>query len=174
MLATLLVAACAVGRKDGNRSSPTVVAPQRPEPPSAREDLLVRLERTSCFGACPSYVIKVNTDGLVKYIGRACVRNHGSATRTLSARELEDLHVAIDRADLNSLPDPCCSCQVDDSSSAILGVRRAGKWTQITDVDGCDPPTRQLRELEDAIDRIVRSEQWVGADKDRTGGCLRL
>jgi hypothetical protein len=173
VLVELLVAACAVGRKDGNRRSPTVVARPMPERPSGVEDLLVRLERTACFGACPAYVIKVNTNGVVKYIGRDCVRNHGSATRTLSVQELKDLRQAIDRAGLNALPDPCCRCGVEDSSSALVGVRLAGKWTVIEDNLGCDPPTTQLRELEDAIDRIVQSEQWVGADADRTG-CLRL
>jgi hypothetical protein len=133
-------------------------------------DLLLRFERTGCYGSCPAYVIEVDRGGAVYYEGVAHVRKCGRAAGRVDNPGLAALRDAIARADFARTPEHCCDCMtVTDQPSAIITVADGGAQKTITDYHGCDAAPRALRELEDALDAILQSERWVG--KDERGSC---
>ena len=141
------------------------------------------LERTRCYGACPSYCIVVFADGRVDYEGREFVKTIGKAVRQLSRVELGDLVDEINRANYFQLRDRYakkedgCPTVWTDSPAAITSVRADGRLKTIGHYHGCQDDDRgssvaaiyprALTELEDQIDRIVRTEEWIGTEDER-------
>lgn len=55
------------------------------------KDVSMTLERTVCFGTCPSYIVTVNGDGTVNYGGRDFVKVKGAQTRQISQEAVVEL-----------------------------------------------------------------------------------
>lgn len=51
----------------------------------------VAMERTACFGQCPTYRIEVNRDGTARFIGRDNVEHIGVYTKAFAAGGTQDL-----------------------------------------------------------------------------------
>jgi hypothetical protein len=143
----------------------------------------VSLERTRCYGWCPSYLIVVFADGRVEYEGREFVKATGKALRQLSRVDLEKLVDEINRANYFNLRDRYareedgCPTVWTDSPVAITSVRADGRLKTIRHYHGCQDDERNssvvsiypraLTELEDQIDRIVKTEEWIGTEEER-------
>jgi len=140
--------------------------------PEVSGALLLRLERTGCFGWCPAYVIEVDTDGTVRYIGNNDVITLDSASATLAPAELAELRDALDRADFANRSVRCCDCQgITDMPSATITVADGRPPKTIHDYHGCSRTPRAIRELEESIDRIIGTERWIGTVEEH-GACL--
>jgi hypothetical protein len=121
-----------------------------------------------CFGWCPGYSVEVGVSGRVTYEGRDNVLTAGRATARLAPEALAALRRAVDDARLNTLSDDCCRCPgPTDYDSVTLTVADGATPKTIYDYQGCKAPPEGLRALEDAIDRIVGTETWIGSDEDR-------
>lgn len=73
--------------------TPTTVPSGIDEPPAsyALKDVSMTLERTVCFGTCPSYIVTVQGNGMVNYDGRDFVKVKGAQTRTISQEAVFEL-----------------------------------------------------------------------------------
>jgi len=145
----------------------------------------ITLERTRCYGWCPAYRIVVFADGRVEYEGREFVKATGRAVRQLSRLDLEKLVDEINRANYFNLRDRYareedgCPTVWTDSPGAITSVRADGRLKTIRHYHGCQDDDRSasavssypraLTELEDQIDRIVKTEEWIGTEEERRG-----
>jgi hypothetical protein len=134
----------------------------------ADAELLVRLERTPCFGTCPAYVVEVDLDGTVRYEGRRHVVTLGAAVGKVGPEGLQSLREAFRLARFRELPRHCCDCfDVTDQPGATTTLVD-GRWPKtIVDYRGCRKAPDSLRSLEDEIDRIVGVERWIGTLDER-------
>ncbi len=128
-------------------------------------DLVITLERTPCFGACPVYKLAIYGDGRVMYAGQQFVAVTGQQTTTLSAEQVQELVSEIERADYFSLKDEY-TAPATDMPSAIVSVSLNRQTKTINHYGYCgaefDEAPKELCDLEQKVDEITNSAQWVG------------
>jgi len=129
-------------------------------------DAVITLERTACFGTCPVYQLTIYGDGKVVYEGKAFVTVTGRHTAQISPEQVQQLVTAFKTANFFSL----------ENQYVVGATDLPGAWTSITSngqskrvwrYGSSDNPElnnapRSLTELENQIDKIVNSQQWVG------------
>lgn len=141
--------------------------------------LAVSLERTPCFGMCPTYTVAIASDGAVQWTGTANVKALGDKRAQLDPAKLGELEATIDRVTFFALdengdpkrPDPTCEKQgkttecdfrdstfCSDTSHAITVVTRGGN-THRVDNDHCK--ARPIDELEALIDKLAGTAAWI-------------
>jgi hypothetical protein len=122
---------------------------------------LLRLERGSCFGKCPSYVLEVDTDGHVRFEGALHVCTSGRVSRQLDPAKVREVRSAIARFKFATIPIHCCDCPVTDTSIVTLTVADSGPARTILDTEGCEGGPASVRALANAIDDIVGTKRWI-------------
>ena len=125
------------------------------------EDIVITLERTVCFGACPDYTLTIHGDGTVTYEGRQFVRTQGTRTITISEEKIRQLLSEFQRVDYFSLDDSYEEFMATDMPSAITSLKANGKTKTVRHYHGDFSAPEKLTELEDRIDEIVNSDQWL-------------
>jgi hypothetical protein len=144
----------------------------------------IGLERTPCFGSCPSYRVTIRGDGSVSYFGDDYVRVQGERIRLITATAVNELLAQFDAAKFGDLDDEYVQ-EVTDDPSTYLTLVRDGRskrvlnyWSQASlerihqlaergfNVAHLEVH-RRLDALADAIDAAVQIEQWIGSDDER-------
>ena len=129
-------------------------------------DRLARLERTPCLGYCPSYTVDISHDGAVRYEGHDCVMSTGTATGRLGPNELAELRWVFVHSGFQTIDEHCCDCRDrTDNPWAIITFADGGPAKTVRDYYGCKRTPKAIRSLGDKIDRIVRSDRWIGDEK---------
>jgi hypothetical protein len=149
-------------------TSTAPVAPQSSRPIGPHE-LLASLERTPCFGWCPVYKVTIFRDGLVEYEGKEYVKIQGRATGHLSAEQLDALDAQFLDSSFLGFDDSYVRSQTSDEPSAYTTYSFEGtlpKTVRHYLARDCPVPPA-LSDLEHAIDRLVKIEQWIGTDAER-------
>jgi hypothetical protein len=149
-----------------NQSRFTPTAP----PQAAPGDLLITLERTACYGFCPAYKLTISADGKVTFEGTRFVKEEGATkTSNLSPEQLKQLTAEFEGARFFSFEDKyvndprVCEHVVTDNPSAITSIRMSGKSKTVNHYYGCTGPKvpKELTQLENKIDEIVNTAQWL-------------
>lgn len=130
-------------------------------PPVAQEELVIKLERTACFGKCPVYSLMIKGDGTVIYAGVDFVRVKGIQETSISADAVKQLVLAFEKADYFSLKDSYTSFGVSDMPSVNTSINIGNKTKAVNHYLGDRNAPKQLSELENKIDEIVNSAQWI-------------
>jgi len=134
------------------------------------QDLMITLERTECFGACPVYKLTITADGAVVFEGRSFVKQEGATIKSaITQDQLKQLIAEFDRVKFFSLEDNysddrrVCDELWTDNPSAFTSIRFNGKSKTIDHYHGCRGPKvpRELTDLENKIDDIVNTAQWL-------------
>ncbi len=153
LAAVLVTGACWTGAE-----APVVEATSVPKRPAQEPlKLRVKLERTACFGLCPTYTVVVHGDGRVDWVGQSNVLAIGHRHGRVSRVDLVELSRRLDRArffernEYGELPQkPECtttgsmtSCSFgtsvsvcSDTSHAVITVNRGMQMHSI-DSDHC-------------------------------------
>ena len=128
--------------------------------------ITISFERTSCFGNCPAYRLTIKGDGSVVYEGFRDVQTKGKKNGKISEAEFREILTALDKAVFLTIGDTVgqkCSCgECTDMPSAMIRVSGAGFDHSVDHYHGCRCATKELWEAEDAVDRILKTEQWTG------------
>ena len=143
-------------------------------------DTLISLERTGCYGSCPPYTLVISGDGTVIFTGSYVVKSANNWQRTgviksrISQQQLQELLDAFEKADYFSLQDSYrngddgCPTTWTDSSSAYTSIKLEGRAKRVEHYLGCGYDgesfasyPKQLTELEETIDRVVNTKQWL-------------
>ena len=136
-------------------------------------DTLITLERSGCYGECPSYTLTISASGAVTYEGREYVKVKGISRLNISDDKVRQLIAVFDKAQYFSLNDKYetekdgCPEVWTDSSSAITSIRINGKSKSISHYHGCQEGDgkliypKVLTDLEDTIDEIVGTQLWI-------------
>ena len=133
---------------------------QTPQP-SDIKDVVITLERTVCFGACPDYTLTIQGDGTVTYEGRQFVRIEGTRTATISEAKISQLLSEFEKVDYFSLNNSYEKLEATDMPSAITSLTINGKTKTVRHYHGDFSAPEKLTELENKIDEIVNSDQWI-------------
>ena len=135
-------------------------------PPAGSGPVSIALERTPCFGMCPSYTVSIDGAGAVTYNGQRFVgvtgEQHGQASRA----DVQALLRAFDAVQFESLRDEYRG-HVTDLPSAIVTLTRDGHTKRVVDYAGTSVgmPTA-VRDIEQQIDRVANTQQWVRRPSD--------
>lgn len=123
----------------------------------------VTLERTGCFGSCPSYTVAVSTTGIV-FEGRGFVVAEGKHTDTADADEVRKLAKRIVKADFYSMDDSY-EASVTDYPTYVLTVLIDGQRKQVVDYVGVwEGMPAVITELEEGVDAFAQTQRWIEGD----------
>jgi hypothetical protein len=140
------------------------------------KDTTITLERTECYGSCPSYKLIVSSDGAVAFTGKKYVKTVGSAQGRINPDQMKQLVAAFERIDYFSLrddygangvyaPAPAGGCPEmwTDYPAAYTSLTINGKTKHVAHYHGCrgTETLEKLTALENRIDEIVNTKQWV-------------
>jgi hypothetical protein len=132
-------------------------------------DTIITLERTPCYGTCPSYKLTISADGAVVFEGRRFVKQVGAVQSTISQeglRGLIDAFAKINYFDLRDRyeePGDGCKDWSTDGPTAITAITINGKSKSVRHYYGCRgiDALADLTKLEQAIDDAANSAQWI-------------
>jgi hypothetical protein len=135
-------------------------------PDVVNANTVITLDRTVCFGMCPSYSLSIGGAGAVTFTGRQFVKLVGTATSQIAVADVQGLVDEMEQADYFHLtvPASCPQGISTDAPTATTSLQVAGKSHVVENYHGnaCAPAV--LRTLEDRIDAVAQSAQWVKCD----------
>jgi ankyrin repeat protein len=143
-------------RLPGHRVTPPVLRPN--------SKIAITLERTGCFGSCPSYTITAGTDGLV-FDGQSSVVVTGKHTDVVDPDEVRKLAKRFVAADFYSM-DNSYVAGVTDNPTYMLTLAIDGHAKQVEDYVGSwvGMPA-VITELEEEVDTLGKTQRWIeGSD----------
>ena len=120
----------------------------------------IALQRTACFGACPSYWARLHADGSVEMFGGALVPHlglhHGALPSGLFQR-LAGLALELGFFGL----DDSYSCPVTDNPTAYISVARGSSKRVIRHYAPAMTGPHRLRLLEETVDQYLEYVEWT-------------
>jgi acetamidase/formamidase len=137
---------------------------------------VITLERSVCFGTCPSYKVTVASDGTVTFEGRDFVKTKGRATSQIKPDDFKKLVNEFEKIKYFLLDDkyepgtPGCPFSATDLPYARTSIQLNGKTKSLSHYHGCRAPEalRALSEvlgaltaLERKIDEVAGTEKWI-------------
>ncbi|HEY7109707.1 MAG TPA: DUF6438 domain-containing protein [Nitrososphaeraceae archaeon] len=127
-------------------------------------DVNITMFRGACFGACPIYYIEINGDGKVTYGGFEYVNVTGERTSSIPVDSVRQLVQKIISSGYYNLSDKYDQVDRTDQATVVTTVNIDGKSKSVYDYLGTHllPAMLPLRELENMIDNVTNSSQWVG------------
>ncbi|HEY93685.1 MAG TPA: hypothetical protein G4O15_01945 [Dehalococcoidia bacterium] len=123
--------------------------------------VIITLERTACYGFCPIYSLTIHGNGTVIYEGQDFVETTGRVETVISKEKVKQLISEFEKTDYDSLKDSYTERTITDAPSVITSITRNGKTKTIEHYQGDFNAPEKLTELEDKIDEIVNSKQWI-------------
>ena len=128
------------------------------------ENVEIRLTRGACYGFCPVYTVTVNDQGEVRYEGRNFVNVVGAATSTIPPADVARLVARFDDVGFNDLRDAYRG-EMTDFPTYTLSITRNGQTKTVVDYAGTSAGMpREVRALQDDVDRVTGTAQWVLRD----------
>jgi hypothetical protein len=127
----------------------------------------VSLERTRCFGTCPSYRVVLTRDGDVRFTS-GDARFPQTAAASFIPASLDELAAEARVAGFWSLPvriaaDPqLCGPHATDFPGVIVTFYTRSEAHAVEDYRGCHGDgLERLRRLEEHIDSVAGSDRWL-------------
>lgn len=152
---------------------------QRPERPVTRRvpfpdlsgrEVIIRLERTECYGTCPAYVVEISGDGQVTFTGRSYVAVPGVHRRRIPPEAVQRLLALFREADFFSLEDLYVG-GVTDMPSQEVTLTIGERSKAVVDYAGAmEGMPFDVERLEHAIDREAGVRIWVDGDATTAAG----
>jgi len=143
-------------------------------PPSEYENLEITLDRTTCYGTCPSYVVKVTGSGQVSYCGFTYVDERGRRTRQVDPNEVRSLYAQILAADFFNLQDEYFA-NITDGPSYRVSVSVDGQTKAVRDYYGKEAGMPEsVTAIQDAIDDVSGTAAWIGGRPHNHTGAIEF
>jgi len=125
--------------------------------PTPSSQVVITIERTTCFGACPAYSLEITGDGTVTYQGRQFVRVIGKETAKISPEAVEQLVTAFERIHYFDLQN-VYTAHITDVPTTTTSIRIGERFKKVVDHYGGPD---ELQKLEDRIDEVAGSDRWI-------------
>lgn len=117
------------------------------------------IERTPCFGKCPTYNMTIYSDGFVEYHGTRDVEMIGDYTTRISEKKLEQFRKKAREIGYMELDDKYDG-MITDVPSTTTAIILDGKKKEV--YRRYNYPTRILA-FEKLFDELLTSERWVSS-----------
>jgi len=139
-------------------SSPVIASSQKCD-----NNIVVTMERETCFGDCPAYSVQVYSDGTVIYVGKVNVKEIGEKRFKISQETIQAVIKEFQRINYFSLKDRYdvdeTGMSVTDQPTTTTSICLGGKRKRV--VDYYFAP-KELVQLEDRIDSLLGLYQFLG------------
>jgi hypothetical protein len=124
----------------------------------------ITMFRGACFGACPIYYLEIHGDGQVIYRGLEYVNVTGEETSSIPVDSVRELVNEFSNSGYFNLNDRYDQVDRTDQATVVTSISTDGKSKSIYDYQGTHllPELLKLRQLENMIDQVTNSSQWVG------------
>lgn len=122
-----------------------------------KESVMLTMERTPCFGRCPSYKLTIFNTGKVLFDGDQNTENIGRHSSSLSKTQIDEIKTQINLIKLFELQDKY-DAKITDIPSCLLYVNIDGKKKKIFDRYGAP---KELKEFEKLIDSLVLNSKMT-------------
>ena len=131
------------------------------ETPAAEGPVTITLTRSMCYGFCPAYRVTISGDGQVTYVGERFVNAVGERRATIARADVEGLLRRFDDVRFDQLRD-AYRAEVTDLPTYTITLERDGRSKTVVDYGGLSAGMpRAVRDLQDEIDRVANTGQWV-------------
>jgi hypothetical protein len=152
---------------DGTSSARQGAVPSKPDS--------IVLERSTCFGTCPAYRLRLSDSGEVRFESRNPGDEGRRVTDTVPASTFPALISRAKSIDFFDLPSEIaadsvlCHNRATDHPTVVVTVFARNQTKRVEDYHGCFetvehetlPAITRLRAFESEIDSAVRSSRWV-------------
>jgi hypothetical protein len=125
------------------------------------EIIVITLERTACFGACPVYSLKISGEGEVVFEGQKFVKVPGVQKTTISAGAVSQLAKEFENAGYFAFNDSYTKYNITDMPSANTSITIGSRTKSVKHYLGDRSAPEQLTKLENRIDETTNSAQWI-------------
>ena len=125
------------------------------------DQVTITLERTACHGFCPVYTLTIQGDGTVVYEGKDFVKTRGRVKLTIQKEKIEQLIEEFEAIDYFNLNDEYTDRTITDAPSVITSITVDGITKTIEHYQGDFTAPEELTRLEDKIDEIINTYQWI-------------
>ena len=124
-------------------------------------DLLIRLERTACYGECPVYSVAIDGEGKVTYVGTRFVRAMGEHVDRIPVLRVAALLATARGIGFFSLNERY-TAPITDLPTTIVTITAGGVTKRIEDYARAP---RELKQLEQDIDDAANTRRWIRIDE---------
>ena len=132
-----------------------------PPPISRNSKISISLERTGCFGSCPSYSVTITRAGIT-FEGSGYVTARGKHLAPVDASAVRKLAERFGAADFYSM-EPRYVANITDNPSYILTVSIDGHEKKVEDYVGeWEGMPAVISDLEDEVDSFADTKRWIG------------
>ena len=124
----------------------------------------IALERSGCFGTCPSYSVTLSTEG-IEFVGGSYVVASGKHEDSIDPSEVRELAKRFAAADFYSMDDSY-EASVTDNPTYNLSIVIDGRTKKVLDYVGSwvGMPA-VISDLERAVDEKARTTRWIDGDQ---------
>lgn len=131
--------------------------PAPSDSPAAEKTLFASIQRTPCFGSCPTYTMTIYSDGSVNYHGTRAVDLIGDYTTQITQKQMDAMVATAQQIGF---------MQLDDRYDAAVSDLPSATTTMV--IDGVEKSVyrrynypQSLLSLEVLFDNLIKSENWT-------------
>jgi ankyrin repeat protein len=131
-------------------------------PPDIHPDskISISLERSGCYGSCPSYTVTVGSEG-IGFEGNYYVVATGKHRAGTDAKEVRQFAARFVRADFYSM-EPKYVASVTDCPTYVLSIDIDGRKKSVEDYVGeWEGMPAVISDLEAEVDSFAKTERWI-------------
>ena len=121
---------------------------------------IIFLERSGCLGPCPVYKLTIYGSGKVGYKGEKFVKIIGERTINVEREQIEKLVSDFEKSGYFNLEDKYEGGPTD-ATSVVTSITLSNKKKTISNYHASPTSPAILRDLENKIDAMVNSGQWI-------------
>jgi len=129
-----------------------------------KESLFLTMERTPCFGKCPTYKIMIFNTGNVIFEGFSNTKYIGKYKQQLTRTQLKEIQQMMDEIDILGMKDVYDSNVTDFPSTILFLVSNNTHKKKI--LDRVDAPA-SLKQFEKLIDSLVVNNKLVNLSTNK-------
>ena len=162
LLLTTLLFSCKNAEKTTDNTVVTTEKPVTTKPSKVpvvlKESLFLTMERTPCFGKCPTYKIMIFNTGDVIFEGFSNTKYIGKYKQQLTRQQLKEIQYMMNEIDITGMKDVYDSGVTDYPSTILYLVSNNTHKKKI--LDRVDAPA-SLKQFEKLIDSLVLNDKLV-------------
>lgn len=107
-------------------------------------------------------MVTISADGTINWNGGRFVQTVGAASSKISPERVKELVGVFEQAGYFSLKDSYTAQGVTDMPSANTSITMNGQHKAVQHYYGDSSAPEQLKQVEDKIDEIANTAQWIG------------
>ncbi len=130
-----------------------------PISPMKNDSLLLSMERTPCYGTCPTYKFHIYKNGYTEYEGIRFVNKEGMFYTILSKEQLKKITDRAKEIKFYYFKDEYIDRNMTDFPTTIIKYNLEGNMKTV--LDGHNETPRDLKEFELFLDQIIDNSVWM-------------